>query len=377
MRYDSAAHAARVNRLRAEFLETDALLILGAKNIRYLTGFTGGDGALMAGAGWITLLVDGRYVTQARTEVPDVEVFEFRTRVEGVTAVAATRGVKSIGFESSFLSVDEYLRLKEALPAAELRPLPKGFELLRAVKDEGEIDRIREAARIAGEALAAVRDSIRPGVRELDIALELEYRMRRGGAEQASFETIVAAGPDAALPHARPGSREVAEGDFVMIDYGAVFEGYHSDETCTYAVGHASDHQREVYRLVLSAHDRAIAAVRAGVSCGEIDRIARAFLAEAGMDGYFSHGTGHGVGLDVHEAPRLASGREELLQAGMVVTVEPGVYLPGVWGIRIEDTVLVKEDGCEILTRSPKGLAVIGSGRAVGKKNLTNEGARL
>jgi Xaa-Pro aminopeptidase/Xaa-Pro dipeptidase len=203
---------------------------------------------------------------------------------------------------------------------------------------------------------------IRPGVREEEIALELEYRMRRGGAEQVSFETIVAAGPDAALPHATPGRREIADGDFVMIDYGAVCDGYHSDETCTYVVGHASDRQREVYRLVLEAHDRAIRAVRAGVSCGEIDRIARACLTEAGMAGYFSHGTGHGVGLDVHEAPRLASGREEILQAGMVVTVEPGVYIPGVWGIRIEDTVLVKQEGYEILTRTSKELAVIEHG---------------
>ena len=313
----------------------------------------------MAGPDWLILLVDGRYVTQARAEVPGVEIFEFRNRMEGVAAVARRGGVGSVGFESSLLSVEEYLRLQEALPEVTLRPLPKGFELLRAVKDDGEIDRIREAARISGEALAAIREMIRPGVREEEIALELEYRMRRGGAEQVSFETIVAAGPDTALPHATPCRREIADGDFVMIDYGAVFEGYRSDETCTVVVGHASDRQRDMYRLVLEAHDRAIRAVRAGVSCGEIDRIARACLAEAGMAGYFSHGTGHGVGLDVHEAPRLASGREELLQAGMVVTVEPGVYLPGVWGIRIEDTVLVKQGGCEILTRTPKELAVM------------------
>ena len=231
------------------------------------------------------------------------------------------------------------------------------WEELRGRSDHAieDLDRDREVV----QALTAVREMIRPGVREEEVALELEYRMRRGGAEQVSFETIVAAGPDTALPHATPGRREIADGDFVMIDYGAVCDGYHSDETCTFAVGHASDRQQELYRLVLEAHDRAIRAVRAGVSCGEIDRFARACLAEAGMAGYFSHGTGHGVGLDVHEAPRLASGREEILQAGMVVTVEPGVYLPGVWGIRIEDTVLVKQEGCEILTRTSKELAVI------------------
>ena len=200
---------------------------------------------------------------------------------------------------------------------------------------------------------------IRPGVREREIAIELEYRMQRNGAEQVSFETIVAAGANTALPHATPGDRRIADGDCVMIDYGAVWGGYHSDETCTWFVGRADARQREVYGLVREAHDRAIGAIRAGVACGEIDRIARSCLAEAGLDGHFSHGTGHGVGLDVHEAPRLAAGRQEILRAGMVVTVEPGVYLPGVWGIRIEDTVLVTEEGCEILTPTSKELTII------------------
>ncbi len=240
-----------------------------------------------------------------------------------------------------------------------LEPLLGGFQSLRAAKDQREISLIREAARIAGEALAAVREMIRPGVREKEIALELEYRMRRGGAERASFETIVAAGSNSALPHATPGCRAIADGDCVMVDYGAVVQGYHSDETCTYIVGHASARQETVYRLVREAHDRAIGAVRPGVSCGEIDRIARGYLEEAGMDRYFAHGTGHGVGLDVHEPPRLAAGREEILQAGMVVTVEPGIYLPNEWGIRIEDTVLVTDEGAERLTSSSKDLTVL------------------
>ncbi|MCX5819320.1 MAG: Xaa-Pro peptidase family protein [Deltaproteobacteria bacterium] len=359
MRHDPFPCADRVGRLRSGFPETDALLILSEKNIRYLTGFTGGDGALMAGPDWLTLLVDGRYVTQARAEARGAEIFEFRKRADGIVGVARRHGARSIGFESSVLTVAEYLRLKESLPEASFLPLPLGFEFLRAVKDEAEIDRIREAARIAGEALAGLREMIRPGVREKEIALELEYRMRRGGADQVSFETIVAAGANSALPHATPGCRAIADGDCVMIDYGAVCGGYHSDETCTFVVGRVSERQREVYRLVLEAHDRAIRAIRAGVSCGEIDRIARSHLDEAGLGSSFSHGTGHGVGLDVHEAPRLAAGREETLRAGMVVTVEPGTYLPGVWGIRIEDTVLVTEKGCEILTQTSKDLTVI------------------
>lgn len=359
MRHDPPPYPERLGRLREGMARTDALLILHAKNIRYLTGFTGGDGALMVGPDWLVLLVDGRYVTQAREEAAGIEIFEFRNRVDGIAAVAVGRAVEAIGFESPSLCVEEYLRLQETLPAVMLRPLSGEFRSLRVVKNAEEIDRIREAARIAGEALAAVRGMIRPGVREQEIAVELEYRMRLGGAEQAAFETIVATGANAALPHATPGCRAIAAGDCVTIDYGAVSGGYCSDETCTYIVGHVSDRQREVYRLVREAHDRAIRAIRAGISCGAIDRIARGCLEEAGLGPYFSHGTGHGVGLDVHEAPRLAAGHEEILRPGMVVTVEPGVYLPGLWGIRIEDTVLVREEGCDILTQTSKDLTIL------------------
>jgi len=357
MRPDPLRCADRVGRLRSTFPETDALLILNSKNIRYLTGFTGGDGALMVGRDWLTLLVDGRYLTQARAEAGDAEILEFRRRAEGIVETARRHAAGSVGFESSVLSVEEYLKLREALPEGSLRPLPDTFQLLRAVKDDDEVDRIREAARIAGEALAAVRGMIRPGVRESEVALELEYRMRLGGAERAAFETIVAAGPQSALPHATPGPRPIADGDFVTVD----FDGYHSDETCTFAVGRVDERRRDVYGLVREAHDRAIRAIRPGVSCGEIDRTARSFLAEAGLGDAFAHGTGHGVGLDVHEMPRLAAGREEKLRAGMVVTVEPGVYLPGHWGVRIEDTVLVTEGGAEILTPTSKDLTIIRS----------------
>jgi Xaa-Pro aminopeptidase/Xaa-Pro dipeptidase len=359
MRHDPPSYAGRLARLRSEFPETGNLLVLNAHSIRYLTGFTGGDGALMVGGDGPVLLVDGRYATQARDEAQGTEIFEFKNRIDGIVAVALRSGAGAVGFESPELSVEEYLKLQEKLPGVELRPLSGGFLLLRAVKDEGEVAWIREAARIAGEALASVREMIRPGVRESEIAVELEYRMRRGGAEKAAFETIVASGPHSALPHATPGSRAVRDGDCVVVDCGAVCNGYHSDETCTYIVGRASERQKEVYAAVREAHDRAIAAVRAGVSCGEIDRIAREVLVEAGLGDFFSHGTGHGVGLDVHEGPRLAPGREELLRAGMVVTVEPGVYIPDLWGIRIEDTVWVAEEGCEILTQTPKELTLL------------------
>lgn len=356
MRHDPLVFQTRIERLR-ELAEVDHLLILNDKNIRYLTGFTGSDGALLVDPDGIILLVDGRYKTQAGIETSGLEIEEFHSRVEGIAAVFNKRKAGVVGFESSFVSFGEYLHLHEALPGATLRPLPDRLNFLRAIKDEGEVALIKKAIRIAEKALTSAASLIKPGIREKEVAIELEYRMRSAGADGISFDTIVAAGPNSALPHATPGSRMVKNGDFVLIDYGAVFNGYHSDETRVFCVGTPSQKQREVYQLVQEAHDRAIMAIREGVSCGEIDSIARSFLEAKGMGKYFSHGTGHGVGLDVHEWPRLSIGKTEALAAGMVVTVEPGVYFPQEWGIRIEDMVLVTKDGCEVLTRPGRGLA--------------------
>jgi len=346
----------RTERLRT-LAETECLLILDEINIRYLTGFTGGDGALLLGSDWMALLVDGRYTTQAGLETNNLEIIEFKNRTETISAVFRERGARFTGFESSAVSYGEYLQLRDSLPQAALQPLDSRLDLLRAVKDAHEVAEIKKAIRVAEKALTDVISLIKPGVTETELAVELEYRMRRGGAEKMSFETIVATGPDAALPHAAPGKRKVAAGDFVLIDYGAVVNGYHSDETRMFCVGAPTEKQREAYGLVQEAHDRALGAIRAGVSCGEIDGVARSFLAEKGLERYFSHGTGHGVGLAIHESPRLSAGRTDILEAGMVVTVEPGVYFPGEWGIRIEDMALVGRDGCEVLTVPGAGLA--------------------
>jgi len=337
--------------------ETDTLLILNETNIRYLTGFTGGEGALLAGPDWMILLVDGRYTTQAALETTNMEIVEFKIRAEGIASVLQRKGVHLLGFEPLAISYGEYLKLRDALPHVSLQPLSSRFEFLRALKGDEEVQEIKKAIKIAEKALTDLRSFIKPGVTEVDLAVELDYRMRRGGAGNLSFDTIVASGSNAALPHATPGDRKIAGGDFLLIDYGAVYNGYHSDETRMFCVGAPSVRQREAYNLVLEAHDRAIAAIREGVSCGEIDRVARSFLEQNGLGKYFTHGTGHGVGLDVHEVPRLSTGREEMLEAGMIVTVEPGVYFPGEWGIRIEDMVLVVKGGCEILTTPFEGLA--------------------
>ena len=345
----------RIESLR-RLAELDHLLILNGTNIRYLTGFTGGEGALLIGPDRVNLLVDGRYTTQAALETSGFEITEFQNKAEGIFSALQKQKADRVGFEASSVTLSEYRKLEDSLGGFFLKPVSGRLDFLRAVKDAGEIARIREAIRIAEKALTDLKNLIKPGIRETEIAVELEYRMRKAGAERMSFDTIVATGPNAALPHATPGSRQVEAGDFVLIDYGAVFAGYHSDQTRMFCAGAPSDKQRKAYQAVLGAHDRAITAIKAGVSCKEIDGIARSFLEEESMGKYFSHGTGHGVGLEVHEAPTLSRGREDKLEAGMVVTVEPGVYFPEVWGIRIEDMVLVGEDGPEVLTKMFNGL---------------------
>jgi Xaa-Pro aminopeptidase len=361
MHRDSPAPPERMARLRAILheLDIDALLLLDMKNVRYLTGFTGSDGALVIGEKQETLLVDGRYTNQARKEVEGPHISEYKEKIDAIVAILSDGSLRSVGFESQAMNVNTYLNLKEKLGALTLSPLSNEIDALRAVKDEKEIGYIRRAAEISCEALTAVRDLIKPGVRETDIATELDFQMRRCGAEQVSFPTIVASGANSAQPHAQPGSRAIVNGDMVIIDCGAVYCGYHSDETCTFAVGYKDKRQEEAYSLVKTAHDRARDAVRAGIPCVEIDRIARECIETGKLGKYFTHGTGHGVGLDVHEAPRIASNSVMVLEAGMVLTVEPGVYIPDLWGVRIEDMILVKEDGCEVLTRVSKDFTVL------------------
>jgi len=359
---DFKGSSGRIERARdaGAALALEAIVFLDMANIRYLVGFTGSDGALIVGEKSNYLLVDGRYTSQARREAHDAEIREYRDKVEGIASVIEGEGWKNVGIESMAVTLHDYIKLRDRLEGRDLRCLAEEVASLRAVKDTAEVDRVKEAIRVSSCAFLSVLAGLRPGVEEREVALELEYQIRRGGAENVSFETIVASGENSAMPHARPGRRRLETGDLVVIDYGAVCEGYCSDETCTVAVGDVSERQREVYGIVKEAHDRAIAAVRAGVACSEIDRVARNFLAERGLEKHFSHGTGHGVGLCVHEEPRLSCLSKDRLEPGMIVTVEPGIYLPGSWGIRIEDMVIVEEEGCEILTTVSKDLQVVG-----------------
>ncbi len=358
---EAAVYRRRLARLLERFphLGVDAILFFEMKNICYLTGFTGSDGVFLLLPDKGVLLVDGRYITQAREEAPQSYTIQYRDKIGGVASAFGEGGVKRAGFEAASLSVELHEKLRGKLAPCMLIPLTEELTGIRSLKDSQEVLLMRKAADIATEALLQVIELMRPGVEERTIALEIDYRMRALGSEGTSFPTIVASGPNAALPHARPGSRKLEDGDPVVMDFGAVHGGYHSDETCTFVLGRADAKFREVYAIVKDAHDRAIDAVRAGAACREIDRVARQVIEKKGYGPHFSHGTGHGVGLDVHEAPRLSALSDQTLEAGMVVTVEPGIYLPGQWGVRIEDMVLVREDGCEVLTKISKELKII------------------
>jgi Xaa-Pro aminopeptidase len=365
------AEADRLARIAAQLRERELewLLVATPINLRYLTGFTGTHGLALiaagdgAGTGRHRFLTDFRYAEQSAEQVPkefDREIVSGALIDAAAHSLSGTRG--RLGFDDATLTVAQHGRLQELLEGDwELVPFTRAVERLRAVKDAGEIDRIRAAAQLADEALRGVIESGVVGRTERDVAIELELRMRRLGAEGSSFPSIVAAGAHAALPHAAPREEPIARDVLVTIDWGALQQGYCSDCTRTYATGDGiSSRAHDVYELVLAAQERALDAVRAGPSGRELDAVAREVIERAGYGGEFGHGLGHGVGMEVHEGPRLSrTGGEEPLLAGNVVTVEPGVYLPGQLAVRIEDLVVVSQGGRDLLTSLPKALTVI------------------
>ncbi|MFO7281741.1 MAG: Xaa-Pro peptidase family protein [Thermoanaerobacterales bacterium] len=352
----------RSARLRARLAEAgcDALLVTNVTNIRYLTGFTGSAALLLVTPDRLVFVTDGRYRDQAAAQLAaagveaDIEIG--RTADEQRTLLAgAAKGVGRLGLEAEAVTWGQQRRFAgEWFPDAELVPTEGLVEDLRRVKDAGEVARIQAACAIADAALAAVRHRLGEAPTEAEVALELEWQMRRLGAEGPSFDTIVASGPNGAMPHHRAGERRITEGDLVVIDFGALVDGYHSDMTRTVAVGEVSAEQRRMLDAVAEAQAAGVAAVRAGVAAKDVDEACRAVLREAGLEDAFLHGTGHGVGLDIHEAPRVSANAPGTLADGHVVTVEPGVYLPEHGGVRIEDTVVVTAEGCRTLTLAPK-----------------------
>jgi Xaa-Pro aminopeptidase len=366
--------ATRAQRLARDLRErgVDALLVGTPVNVRYLTGFTGSNGLALLSAGddeggeaGDRFFTDFRYTTQSAEQVEEAFAREIVTGglMEAAARSLAASGGK-LGFDEASLTVTDHERLRAAMPQAwELVPCAGAVERLRAVKDADELLRIGAAAQLADEALRALLEDGVVGRTERDVAIDLELRMRRLGAEAASFPSIVAAGPHGALPHAEPREQPIPPDVLLTIDWGALHEGYCSDCTRTYATGEGiSTQARDVYELVLSAEEHGLAAVAAGRNGREVDAVAREVIEQAGHGEHFGHGLGHGVGMEVHEGPRLSrTAGDEPLQAGNVVTVEPGIYLPGVLGVRIEDLVVVGEDegSQEVLTSLPKALTVI------------------
>jgi len=365
---DRARILARRDRLRelAVTRDLDAILVTNLVNVCYLTGFTGSNAALLVRAGGADVLAtDGRYTTQAGTQAPDLDLLIERACGRALAATASKTGTVRLGYESHVVTVDELAGLQAVMapgdPVAELLSIGPAVEALRSIKDAAEIEALREACAIADRALASLIDSggLQAGRTEREVSRDLDNRMLSLGAETVSFETIVAAGANSAIPHHRPTEAVLTAGDFVKLDFGATFAGYHSDMTRTFVLGRPADWQTDVYDLVATAQQLGREALVVGASVADVDAAARLPIVEAGHGPAFSHGLGHGVGLEIHEAPALSALGAGKLQADMAVTVEPGVYLVGRGGVRIEDTLVVGTGGPDLLTMTSKELVAL------------------
>lgn len=352
----------RLTRLRS-VLNTqglDALLVSSLPNIRYLTGFTGSHALCIVTRRRAIFLTDTRYIHQSRDEVRGATRIVTR---HGFPETAAEkkllRACTHVGFESDVITYAQHRLWKSSFPKVKFAPTPQLVESLSQAKDAGELALIQRAIRITDRVFGEILPIVRPGVRERDIAAELSYRQRRFGAEGDAFDPIVASGPRGALPHARPTQKRIRAGELVILDFGCVVGGYSSDLTRTVCVGTASRKAREIYSVVLEAQERAIVAARPGMKTRDLDAVARRSIADAGYGKYFTHSLGHGLGLHVHEPPRVSSMSTEILHEGSVITIEPGVYVPGYGGVRIEDDVVLTATGCRVMTRAPKQFMIV------------------
>jgi Xaa-Pro aminopeptidase len=364
-------YSGRQARLRDELSRTrfDALLVTHLPNIRYLCGFSGSSGALLISAAGSVFFTDSRYTQQAKTEVQVRRVVITKKMPLLAAAEWMSRQPRNnraskatlLGIEGQHLTVSSQRSLSAALPRHfRTREAPALVEQARMVKDADEISSISAAVKLGAGLFDRALATIHPGVPEIEVAAEMEYAARKAGAEGMSFESIVASGPRAALPHGRASCAAVQAGGFVVCDFGVILHGYCSDRTRTVYVGAATAEARRTYDAVLASQMEAIDAVRSGIKIERVDRAARKALQKKGLAKYFTHSTGHGVGLEIHEAPRVAKGQQEILRPGMVITIEPGVYLSGQWGVRIEDMVVVTEQGCEVLSPTQKEFIEIG-----------------
>ncbi len=345
----------RLDRFFKEY-KVEAILFSNLLNIRYLAGFSGSEGALLVTPDSCWLLCDSRYTIQARLETVDTDIIQFSEKKNSLASLIEDQKLNNLGFEAAHTTVAAYREFAACLKGCELVAIGDSLDQIRSVKDPNEISKLSAVACLASAALQSILGIIKPGVSEAFIARELEFEMLRNGAQGRAFDFIVASGVRGSLPHGRASEKLINNNELVTIDYGAVLNGYFSDETVTLAVGKPDERICTIYSVVKDAHDMAIDAVKPGITCAELDKVAREHIHSSGFGEYFGHGLGHGVGLEIHEKPVISPRSNLILEEGMVFTIEPGVYIPELGGVRIEDTVAVTKEGCRILTQIPKEL---------------------
>ena len=349
---------------QATALGVQASLITNSPDVRYLTGFSGSNAAVVLTSRATTLFTDGRYTTQAKQETRGVRiVIAKKSALVEACAATATPSIKACGFDADRTTVSQLDAMRRAIPASRRRTFfvktPPLVARLRETKDPDEQAKIRRAAQLGCRLFENLLPHIQPGMRETEVAAHLEHSARTSGASAMSFSTIVAAGPRSALPHGEASTARIPAHGFVVLDFGVILDGYCSDMTRTVHVGRVQKNEQAAYEAVLEAQESAVAAVRAGVSCGDVDEAARSVLRRRKLARYFTHSTGHGVGIEIHEGPRIAAQQKQRLELGMIITIEPGIYIGGKFGIRIEDMVRVTEKGSEILTPATKALITL------------------
>lgn len=337
----------------------DALLITTMENIRYLSGFTGSSGVIIITTNQSFFLTDSRYAEQSKDETSGFKIRIYKKQIEDVACLINEIKPGRIGFEAKGITYETYRKLKALIHIKGLIPVPEDICRIRARKDAYELKLIKNAISLSTVGFNAAIDCIATGVPECDVAFDVEMAMKKRGAEGLSFDIIVASGKRAALPHGKASDKKIKKHEMVIVDLGAKHQGYNSDETCTFVVGRPSKEQKKIYQVVKDAHDKAIEVVEPGVKASLIDFAARDFIKQAGYGKYFGHGTGHGVGLAVHEWPNISPYNNQAVEEGMVFTIEPGIYIPGWGGVRIEDMVLVTKNGCEVLTEISKEMMVL------------------
>ncbi|MCR5607456.1 MAG: Xaa-Pro peptidase family protein [Lachnospiraceae bacterium] len=341
--------------------DIDMIIVNNQSNVRYISGYTGDTGIIILLNDKKYLVTDFRYLFQAKAEAKDYTVIETKNKTYAkiISEIALENGINNIGFENKKISYSFYNSISKELEGCNLCPLDLQLDSLRNIKTSYEIEQLKQAEHIADIAFSKVLGIIKPGVTELDVAAELEYIMKKNGGTGLSFDTIVASGINSSKPHAGVSSKKIENGDFVTMDYGCIYNGYHSDTTRTIVVGKANEEQKKVYNTVLKAQLEVLSMVKAGYTGEYVDNVARTIINEAGYEGCFGHGLGHSVGLDIHEEPRFSPSEKNIVPEGVVITVEPGIYIENFGGVRIEDMILVTKDGHVNFTESSKELIEI------------------